>query len=190
MWKKWYQSQGYDTTNWSASNLMNGMKMMLWIGEAKKSNNVSTRWGGCPGGEGPSPPLPDRPPTDPQVKLSFTQVSHAATQDRALQSIFFPDKEKSLETEEQKAITQEVKEEESHVKMEQASVVDGAVSAVKEEDGNPTKVEENVTLKEKTQAVKLKFDFASLPPPPPPPPPAETKWFLVNSQKVRRCAMK
>ena len=36
MWKKWYQSQGYDTTNWSASNLMNGMKMMLWIGEAKK----------------------------------------------------------------------------------------------------------------------------------------------------------
>ena len=94
-------------------------------------------------------------------------MSHAATQDRALQSIFFPDKEKSLEREEQKAITQEVKEEENHAKMEQASVLDGAVSAVKEEDGNPTKVEENVTLKEKTQAVKLKFDFASLPPPPP-----------------------
>ena len=108
------------------------------------------------------------------MKLSFTQVSHAANQDRALQSIFFPDKEKSLEREE--AITQEVKEEENHVKMEQASVLDGAAPAVKEEDGNPTKVEENVTLKEKTQAVKLKFDFASLPPPPPPPPPpAETK---------------
>jgi len=41
MWKKWYEAQGYDTTNW---------------------------WGCCPGSEGPSPPLPDKPPTDPQVK--------------------------------------------------------------------------------------------------------------------------
>ena len=122
-----------------------------------------------------SPASRQTPHRSPGEAQFYTQVSHTATQDRALQSIFFPDKEKSLETEEQKAITQEVKEEENHVKMEQASVLDGAAPAVKEEDGNPTKVEENVTLKEKTQAVKLKFDFASLPPPPPPPPPAETK---------------
>jgi len=130
MWKKWYQAQGYDTTNW---------------------------WGCCPGSEGPSPPLPDKPPTDPQ--------------DRALQSIFFPDKEKSQEKEEQKAITQEMKEEGSLVKEEQTSVSNEMVPVLKEEEGTSKKEEEH-TATEKNP-VKLKLDFASLPPPPPPPPPVE-----------------
>jgi len=123
MWKKWYEAQGYDTTNW---------------------------WGCCPGSEGPSPPLPDKPPTDPQ--------------DRALQSIFFPDKEKSQEKEEQKAIAQE-KKEESLVNEEHTSVLDGMARVLKEEEGS--------SMKEEKTGVKLKLDFASLPPPPPPPPPAQ-----------------
>merc|ERR1712037_580185 len=113
-----YEAQGYDTTNW---------------------------WGCCPGSEGPSPPLPDKPPTDPQ--------------DRALQSIFFPDKERSEE--EQEAITQEVKE-------EQTSVLEETAPVLKEEEGSSLK--EDTTEK---SPVKLKLDFASLPPPPPPPPPGE-----------------
>ena len=72
---------------------------------------------------------------------------------------------------EENTITQAVQEEKNTITNKE-KVELGPALGMKGEEGHSIEEEDaHVAAKEKTQTVKLKLDFASLPPPPPPPPP-------------------